>query len=274
MENIKLQVFLKILGIGSASGLVFNGNSLFLIADNSTYLYEYQLNDSVLNKIPLVENAQENIPKKNKPDFESILKKDKEIYVFGSGSTPNRMNYLAYNIETKTIVSYDLSKILGYFSSQFNIQQDELNIEGIVYNNELIYFFQRGNGKNKVNAVFIFHNFGNNKPEFRLITLPKINEVEATFTDAVMVEDKIYFLASAENSNSTYDDGEVMGSLIGILNPITLAVEKTVIISNTQKFEGITLFSNTNEKLEFLLCEDNDTEVLESTIYKMTFPKE
>jgi hypothetical protein len=43
--------------------------------------------------------------------------------------------------------------------------------------------------------------------------LPKW-KVRTCFTDAVLVE-KIYFLATAENIASTYDDGQILGSLIG-----------------------------------------------------------
>ena len=60
MEQLQLQLFLQIIGIGSASGLLFKDNSLFLISDNSTYLYEYNLDSNELNKIALVEKPEEN----------------------------------------------------------------------------------------------------------------------------------------------------------------------------------------------------------------------
>jgi hypothetical protein len=80
----------------------------------------------------------------------------------------------------------------------------------------------------------------------------------------------IYFLAAAENSNSTFEDGEVMGSIIGSLSPDTFEINFTQKISDTHKFEGITFFRKQDTILEFLLCEDNDSDVLESNIYKLT----
>ena len=100
--------------------------------------------------------------------------------------------------------------------------------------------------------------------------MPKIKGVRSSFTDAVMFKDKIYFLATAEDTESTYKDGEILGSFIGCIDIKTMKIDFTKKISETQKFEGITLYHNTSNKVEFLLCEDNDTKVLESNIYKLS----
>jgi hypothetical protein len=36
------------------------------------------------------------------------------------------------------------------------------------------------------------------------------------------------------------------------------------------KFEGLTLFYKNDKQIAFLLCEDNDTDLLESGIYKLS----
>ncbi|TCO29071.1 hypothetical protein EV200_102490 [Pedobacter psychrotolerans] len=41
-------------------------------------------------------------------------------------------------------------------------------------------------------------------------------------------------------------------------------------IPGKHKFEGITLFKQAKNKMEFLLCEDRDTEELDTTIYKLS----
>jgi len=89
-----------------------------------------------------------------------------------------------------------------------------------------------------------------------------------------LVEDKIYFLATAEDTTSTYDDGDILGSLIGRMDSETLEIEFTQKISDTHKFEGLTLYKNSQTEIQFLICEDNDTHVLETNIYKLTFNKE
>ncbi len=273
MEKFQLQVFLNILGIGSASGLLFNNHSLFVISDNSSYLYEYIIETQKLNKIALTENPQENITKKEKPDFESITLHKNKIYIFGSGSTQNRTDYWSYNLATKSIEKSSLIEILNYFNAEFNISKEEINIEGIIYKDEEIFLFQRGNGKNGVNGIFKFHNFAKSKPQFIPFSLPNIKNVATTFTDAILIDNKIYFLAAAEDTNSTYLDGDILGSIIGIINPNTFEVEKTIVISEKHKFEGITLYNETETELEFLLCEDNDSDTLEAKIYKLTLTK-
>ena len=81
-------------------------------------------------------------------------------------------------------------------------------------------------------------------------------------------------MATAEETASTYEDGEVAGSLIGSLDVKTLKVNFTQNISDEHKFEGITVYKQTATEIEFLLCEDKDNEALVSAIYKLSLPKE
>jgi len=84
-----------------------------------------------------------------------------------------------------------------------------------------------------------------------------------------LVEDKIYFLAAAEDTSSTYDDGEVLGSIVGSIDFKTMKLESTLQISDKHKFEGLTVYKKTATQLELLLCEDTDTEVLVTDIYSL-----
>lgn len=273
MEQLQLQFFLQIIGIGSASGLLFKDNALFLISDNSTYLYEYNLDSNELNKIALVEKPEENIPKKDKPDFESMTIVENEIYIFGSGSTENRNSLRKFDTLNRKIIDKDISKLYKAIKTKFSIQDDELNIEGAILHHKKMYLFQRGNSKNGLNGIFLVDNNKKAEIQFEKISLPKINNIEASFTDAILVDETIYFLASVENTTSTYEDGEILGTFIGQLNANDLSLVKTQLISKKNKFEGITLYKNSKNNIEFLLCEDNDTEILESNIYKLTINK-
>ena len=155
MEKFQLQLFFQIIGIGSASGLLYHNDILYLISDNSTYLYEYSMNENEINKIALVENPQENIPKKVKPDYESMTLDGNKLLIFGSGSTKNRELLKTYHYSNKKIKEKDLSELYSKLKSLFSIQNDELNIEGVFYLNKKFYLFQRGNGKNSKNGIFI-----------------------------------------------------------------------------------------------------------------------
>jgi len=273
MEKFQLQLFFQIMGIGSASGLLYHNDLLYLISDNSTYLYEYKIESNELTKIALTENPAENIPKKDKPDFESLYLHKNDLYIFGSGSTENRNNVISYSLENKNSTNYDQSKNFRDLEKTFNLKPNQLNIEGVFNYNDFVYLFQRGNGLNNQNGILKFHNFGKKASEFHKILLPKINNIEASFTDAILVDKTIYFLAAVENTISTYEDGEILGTFLGKINLESLTLENTILISETNKFEGITLYNETTTQLEFLLCEDSDTELLESKIYKLTINK-
>ncbi|SEA01404.1 hypothetical protein SAMN05443667_101612 [Flavobacterium gillisiae] len=274
MKKFTLELFTTIIGIGSASGLFFQNNSLYLIGDNSGFLYEYNITDASLNKYPLLQNPSENIPKKDKPDFESITHFQDTLYIFGSGSTVKRNAMIEFDLKTrKKSTTNNLVDLYAVMQSFGNIKSEDFNLEGAIYDGENWYFFNRGNISTNKNVIYTMHAKKLNE-EFSLISndykLPKIKGIRSSFTDAILVGDKIYFLATAENTSSTYDDGEILGSSIGRIDIETMKIDFTQKISPTNKFEGLTLFSKTENQIQFLLCEDKDTDALESTIYKLS----
>ena len=153
------------------------------------------------------------------------------------------------------------------------IKPEDFNIEGAIYTGEHWYILNRGNGSSTKNILFTIEG-KNLTNDFKILSnaykLPKIKGIRTSFTDGVLVGNSIYFLAAAEDTQSTYEDGEVLGSVLGRINLETMKIDFTQKISSTHKFEGLTLFNQSNEKIEFLLCEDKDTEVLETNIYKLT----
>lgn len=269
MEKFQLLPFLEIEGIGAASGVVFQNNSLFIISDNSRFLYQYHINQKTYDKIKLFQNGPEVVAKKDKPDFEAITVFENKLYLFGSGSTKKRNTRITFNLEDKEIKVKDLSKIYKRLIASISMAVSDLNIEGVIISDETIYFFQRGNGANAQNGIFCYDKI-NKTVQFHLIELPSINQIPATFTDAILVDELIYFLAAAENTTSTYDDGDIEGSLIGTIGINDLKLKNHLQISDKHKFEGITLYQKTVSQIEFLLCEDTDSEILESTIYKLS----
>ena len=268
MKQFTLDIQYKITGIGATSGLILLNNSLFIISDNSSFLYEYLILENQLNKIKLDQNSQENTIKKDKLDFEAITLNDNKLYLFGSGSTKKRENRYSFDLKSKEIKHKDLSKIYQKLKQNIGISDDELNIEGAFFIQKKLYLFQRGNGDNSQNGIFVKDE--NKNINFTKITLPKIQEIEAAFTDAILIDDKIYFLAAVENTTSTYNDGEILGSFIGCLALNSFELQFCQQISETHKFEGLTFYSQSENNINFLLCEDNDTEELQTNIYKLS----
>lgn len=273
MEKIQFSLLLKIIGLGSASGLIYHDNTIVGIGDNSTYLYEYHIDDSKLEKHPLAIISQEATPKEFKSDFEAITQYEDSLYIFGSGSTDKRNKMLKVDAKTKKVISVtDLSDLYFSLQSFGEIKPEDFNIEGAIYNGNTWYLFNRGNGKTNQNILFSVDG-KNLTNEYRVVVnnykLPKIKGVRTSFTDAIQVEDKIYFLATAEDTISTYNDGAILGTIIGRIDLKTMKIDFTKQITDNHKLEGITLYHKSDEAIEFILCEDNDTEALESNIYKL-----
>ncbi|MFA4868590.1 MAG: hypothetical protein WC623_10345 [Pedobacter sp.] len=271
MNSFTLELLFHIIGISSASGLFLKDNSLYVIGDNSSYFYEYEFKSSNLKRYALSENPAENIEKKLKPDFEALSYYESSFCLFGSGSTENRNKMVQLNANTKERVSVqDLSALYKRMQALAGLDAENFNIEGVVCSGNAWYFFNRGNGHSGKNLVFTFHSkelANDSKITYTELKLPEIKGIRTSFTDAIKVEDKFYFLAAAENTNSTYNDGEVSGSIIGCIDIETMKITFTKKISDRHKFEGLTLKHNKKNELSFLLCEDKDNDQLQADIY-------
>jgi hypothetical protein len=281
MQKFQMELLFHIIGIGSASGLLLNGTSLYLISDNSDLLYEYKLADKKLEKINIAPEGYngplENLPKKEKADIESITSLGDELYLFGSGSTDKRNIILHVDSQSRKVYApIDATDLYLAMQSFGEITPENFNIEGAVNDGSTWYLFNRGNGPKGQNGIFTLDG-DINETSFQIIyneiELPKINGAAASFTDAVLIDRKLYFIAAAEKSNSTYLDGEVAGTLIGRIDAETMEVEFTEVLSFKNKFEGITLYKQTDRAIEFLLCEDTDNDATASDIYKLTMEK-
>lgn len=272
MRKFNLIKYLKIIGISAASAITYQSNVISLISDDSNVLYEYNIANNQLSKITLSEGEFEQISKKEKLDFESLVDFNNATYIFGSGSKSNREKAIYINKEKNTVETLNLHYLYDSMKSFAEISNEDFNIEGAAYANNEWYFLNRGNGPLNKNLIFTVQ--GNNLvDDFNLFynefDLPKINNVNTGFSDGIIIKNKLYFLATAENSNSTYNDGKIEGTLFGCINLKKMKLEYTQIISNSNKFEGLTLFELKGKKAVFLLCEDADNQSLESDIYKL-----
>lgn len=272
MKKFNLIKYLKILGLSTVSALSFHNDVISLIADDSNVLYEYNTKYDQLSKIVLSEGEFENLSKADKLDFESMVDSNKSMYIFGSGSKPNREKAVYINKEENTVETLNLNYLYDTMQSFAEISKSDLNIEGAVYANNEWYFLNRGNGPENKNIVFTVQ--GNNLIDdfnlfFNEFELPKINNINTGFSDGIVIKNKLYFLATAENANSTYNDGKIEGTLFGCINLKKMKLEYTQIISTTHKFEGITLYHLKGKNAVFLLGEDNDNQNKETEIYKL-----
>lgn len=100
----------------------------------------------------------------------------------------------------------------------------ELNIEGVAVYGDLLHLFNRGR-----NIIFSFspnHFMAYCKtgtdfpiPKTSLFSLPEINGLQAGFSGATTFKEKPYFIftAAIEDTPNAYDDGDIVGSFIGVI---------------------------------------------------------
>lgn len=276
MHSTQLEVFAEIEGIGSASGLFIHGDLLYIIGDNSGYLNEYNIKSKVLQKIQILFdrklNQLKNIPKPLKPDFEILCRHGDKLYILGSGSTSKRNLMIEFDLKTHQVVRKDLTETYGKLKSMAKIDDQNFNLEGAIFTGKTWLLFNRGNGLDSKNGIFKIEGAdlaNSSQVLFNSFKLPNIDHVESSFTDATLVKNEVFFTATAEDTKSTYADGEIMGSFIGSINLQNLKLTFSNKISGRHKFEGITLLHQNEQTTSFLLCEDRDTDELKTTIYKL-----
>lgn len=272
-----LEFFVLITGVGAASGLSYENDRLFIVSDNSNYLYEYHIESKALNRHLLLDmdGQNEQVKKKQKLDLEAIAPHKGTYYLFPSGSEPNRIAQFAIDPNDFSQISQnDVGDLYTNLRKTFHISEEDFNIEGAVFHQDTLLLFNRGNGPNEMNGIIkVLEKEEGISPTFTPITLPRINGQPAGFTDATLVDGKIFFLAAAEAGKSSYYDGEISGSQVGIIDLISLTLEKAETISSDIKFEGITLYRDSPSEYVFLLCDDPDNDENKSTIHQLRIKK-
>lgn len=222
---------LKLNEIPSGSGIVKSGDVYYVVGDDAPYLFILDQDLKLKEKIPLLDGEvfeSGRIAKAEKPDFEAMeLIDDKELIIFGSGSkSPQRDVFFRILLhETLKIERYDISELYQNLKRLPELKGTELNIEAIAYKQNELFLFNR-----KKNLVIQFNykdllSFIKGEsdfphPQITAFSLPIIKSVEAGFSGATALtnENQIIFTASIENSTNAYDDGEILGSMIGMID--------------------------------------------------------
>lgn len=222
---------IKIDEIPSGSGIAKSGNSYYVIGDDSPFLYELNEAFDVISQTRLIDSnslSNERIIKSEKPDFESLeMIGEKEIVVLGSGSkSPQRDIFIRILLEDPMIIEmYDISDFYKNLKNLPIFNDSELNIEATAYRDNQIFLFNRN--KNLILQFkytdllsYIKGEITFSEPVIKEFSLPKINGIEAGFSGATVLknESKLIFTASVENTDNAYDDGEILGSFIGLID--------------------------------------------------------
>jgi len=225
--------------IPSASGIEVINGIIYIIGDDSPYLFVLNQELQIINKIKLYEPAEikdGRIPKLCKADLEcmSVLSINNypHLLILGSGSkSPQRdiaflvklpTNYNKKHLVLNTYVKdlYDLLR-----SNEEIVAEGELNLEGAATGKEHFILFNRASGGSRNAALyfkleeFVEYIQGHTEmtpfPTVYNYELSSLNNILSGFSGGCVFEEKVFFSASVENTSNAFDDGEILGSYIG-----------------------------------------------------------
>lgn len=273
-----LLLLVKLAGISAASGLYYHQNQIYIVADNSPFLYHFDMELSKMDKILLDSTkSTERVDKQHKNDFESMYDLGSAFIVLESGSTPKRNTGFVFDKISKKVRKLRLDSLYEQMRVSGDVDQQNFNIEGVAYSKGIWYFLNRGNGSHHQNIVFTFQGDSvlNAQPgtlTARHISLPPINDCPSGFSDALVLGDQLFFLATGEDKASNYADGANKGTFIGSLDINSWRLGPVRKLSDTKKLEGLCLFKKSADKISFLICEDPDDDSINSSpVYSYTY---
>lgn len=278
------------ISVPSASGITKYKDAIYAIGDDSPYLFRMDTDGNVLERILLLDeyvDADDDIiiEKSLKPDFESIELVNKEmLYILGSGSkSPLRDLLIIYDFKNAEIITrVSLSNFYQNIKDCSFMNGFELNIEGTAVVGDNFYFFNRSN-----NCFFDFPiadfdaickgEIPFYEPRVQYLKLPKLKGIQAGVSGATggLKMDKLVFTASVENTGNAYDDGEILGSFVGLLTldksgklvDMQISTIENLVTKKKVKVESVCVNKKIDDSnLEVILVTDNDGKA--STFFK------
>ncbi len=269
-------------GIPSASGIELYANKRYIIGDDSAWLFILDRDLNVLEKVALLKNeklSDEPIEKKHKPDFEAMtfakINGEDMLFIFGSGSKSKKRDKLivVFPERQHNVKRFSLEDLYKTLRENEIGENHKLNIEAAAASNSTLYLFHRGNISGK-NLVFSFplNDFADYVltesdciPAYTVSSciLPSINGIASGFSGASLLDEKhILFSASVEDTENEIDDGMVLGSFIGILNPETNELSCELLKEGTEplsiKIESVCILQTLDKLHTLYAVSDSD----------------
>lgn len=268
--------------VPSASGIEYVGGEYYAIGDNAPWVFVLDRSFKLTSKFSLgTYSATEGgvMTKSAKHDFEAMTEIDMNgntyLFIFGSGSKqPYRFEGKLIDVANREVVkTYSLQKFYEILRDEAKLNPEEFNIEAAATVNGQLYLFNRGKNRIIVANMEHFFEYINGESEaLKLksysIDLPRINDIKAGFSGAVgdSRNERILFTASVENTDDWVQDGEILGSFIGVIDIKNLqqhyAPETVQIKSENGKIdfkaESISFSESKGDTYKCAVVTDND----------------
>jgi hypothetical protein len=279
--------------IPSASGLVIDGDSAWIVGDDATSIYRLNLTNYEQHAIPLhgFDSQQYRLPKPIKHDFEcaNLINYNHKQYLlaFGSGSlAPYRDSILLLNTadtSDQQIVSVQpfyaaLQQLTGTDSTQWNIEAATIAGDSLLLCNRGNNFIISCNADSLMHYL-LFAGVAIPDIAFHRANLPQIEGKEARLSGICTLNDNLLlFSASVEDTPDWVKDGPILGSFIGVYS----LKEKRVLTSHLlkdkqgliakEKLESIDVVSKDGGTITCIAVADNDNGTSRLFRLKLTLP--
>ncbi|MBA3263986.1 MAG: hypothetical protein H0T69_16260 [Thermoleophilaceae bacterium] len=282
--------------ISAASGVVQRADFVYVVGDDELFLGVFEVSTDVPGRLERVLSGD--LPtdrdgrKGAKPDLEAltVLPPFEEhphgaLLGLGSGSTPARDRGFVWGLAADGSLEGQAREIdLAPLYSLLRGQVKELNIEGAAVMGDQLWLLQRGNselGANVVAELALSDVMGSllrdrtfaaaELQRVRAYDLGELDGVKLTFSDASPLGGELLvFTASAESSGDTYEDGAILGSVVGTIDRDG-EVRRLRTIDRAYKVEGVHATLDTGVMTLTFVCDQDDPDVA-SPLLSATMP--
>jgi hypothetical protein len=232
---------LELPNLPSASGVEIVGDMVYIIGDDSPYLYCFDSHNlGAGQRLSLFETAHFSsgrIPKDVKADLECLTALttatgETGLLACGSGATSARENGFWVPLAgaggpAATVYPVALgalySRLRGLLPAGVT-----LNLEAVAATDSELLLFQRTVGSAATNFVFrlplaaavkhLLHQATLPPVRAQHYQLPTVQGKPAGFSGATVFDNRLFITASVEDTTDAVLDGEVLGSFVGVLN--------------------------------------------------------
>ena len=238
--------------VRAASGIAVVGGRLAVVQDDASFIALVGPGGALSIALPRGKDGRRRFEdalgnKADKLDLESCVVIAGELWAFGSGSTDRRRQIARVGDEVKL---YDAGKL--YRTIEYALG-GAINIEGVAAVGDELWLFHRGNtgGIDAGPAIVRFDRasvLDALVTESRELPMPlgserydlgSIDGVRLGFTDAVAGPERVFYLAAAERADNAVDDGEIVGSQLGVIAGDRVRAAPVVLDGKPIKAEGL-----------------------------------
>ena len=282
--------------VSAASGVVCRGDFVYVIGDDELNLAVFEMSGGAPGR--LARALDGGLPvdgaarKAAKPDLEALTvlppfdqHPHGALLGLGSGSTDARDRGFLWGLGSDGgLVGRATPVDLAPLYSLLRENLEDLNVEGAAVMGGQLWLLQRGNGAQGANVIVelgleeIMRSLVRDRTcsasELRGVreySLGDLRGAKLTFSDASPVAGELLvFTASAESSADTYEDGEILGSVVGTTDGDG-EVRRLRAIDSAYKVEGVHAVLDTGVMTLTFVCDQDDPDV-PSPLLSATLP--